>query len=320
MGRREVEVGQRVGLGLLQHRRRPGAAPLQHVARRVVHGRHGGGVARAEHLRHDPAHAAPELPGAGLAHAVAHEVDRAALPRGALEDLAERPDEPRVGVRDDEPHARRPARADSPQEGEPRVAGLGVDHVDAQDAPPAARIAADGGDHGGGGDAPLAAALDVGRVEPDVGHRRAAERPCAQVLDVCVQARGDGAHLVLRESGDAHLLGHPLHLAGAGARGVHLGHGGHEGAVDALVALEHVLGEEAAGAQLGDAQRQRADAGGERPLAVAVSAVPPATAELVGLGVHHGVHDLLGETPEQLLHVDGAVVETGHGEHVRRRV
>lgn len=44
----------------------------------------------------------------GLAHAVAHEVDRAALPRGALEDLAERPDEPRVGVRDDEPHARRP--------------------------------------------------------------------------------------------------------------------------------------------------------------------------------------------------------------------
>ena len=62
----------------------PRAAPLQHVARRVVHGRHGGGVAPAEHLRHDPAHAAPELPGAGLAHAVAHEVDRAALPRGAL--------------------------------------------------------------------------------------------------------------------------------------------------------------------------------------------------------------------------------------------
>lgn len=86
------------------------------------------------------------------------------------------------------------------------------------------------------------------------------------------------------------------------------------------VALEHVLREEAAGAQLGDAQRQRADAGGERPLAVAVSAVRPAAAQLVGLGVHHGVHDLLGEPAEQLPHVDGAVVETGHGEHVRRRV
>ena len=167
---------------------------------------------------------------------------------------------------------------------------------------------------------PPAAALDVGRVEPDVGHRRAAERPSAQVLDVRVQARGDCAHLVLREPGDAHLLGHPPHLAGARARGVHLGDGGDEGAVDALVALEHVLREEAAGAQLGDAQRQRADAGGERPLAVAVPAVRPAAAQLVGLGVHHGVHDLLGESAEQLLHVDGAVVETGHGEHVRRRV
>lgn len=327
MRRREVEVCQGVGLGLLQHRRRPGAAPLQHVACRVVHGRHGGGVAPAEHLRHDPAHAAPELPGAGLAHAVAHEVDRAALPRGALEDLAERPDEPRAGVRDDEPHARRPARADSPQEGEPRVVGLGVDHVDARNAPLAARIAANGGDHGGGGDAAPAAALDVGRVEPDVGrvepdvgHRRAVERPSARILDVCVQARGDGAHLVLQEPGDAHLLGHPLRLAGARARGVNLGDGGDEGAVDAPVALELVLREEAAGAQLEDAQRQRADAGGERPLAVAVSAVRPATAQLVGLGVHHGVHDLLGESAKQLLHVDGAVVETGHGEYVRRRV
>ena len=53
---------------------------------------------------------------------------------------------------------------------------------------------------------------------------------------------------------------------------------------------------------------------------VAVAAVRPAAGQLVGLGVHHCVHDLLGEAPEQLLHVDGAVVETGHGEHVRRRV
>lgn len=103
--------------------------------------------------------------------------------------------------------------------------------------------------------------LDVGRVEPDVGHRRAAERPCAQVLDVCVQARGDGAHLVLREPGDAYLLGHPLHLAGARAGGVHLGDGGNEGAVHAPVALDHVVREEAAGAELRDAQRQRAGAG-----------------------------------------------------------
>lgn len=65
-----------------------------------------------------------------------------------------------------------------------------------------------------------------------------------------------------------------------------LGRGDHEGAVDALVALEHVLREEAAGAQLGDAQCQRADAGGETALPVTVAA----TAQLVCLGVHHGVH------------------------------
>lgn len=58
----------------------------------------------------------------------------------------------------------------------------------------------------------------------------------------------------------------------------------------------------------------------ERPFAVAVSAVRPATAQLVGLGVHRGVHDLFGESGEQLPHVDGAVAETGHGEYVRRRV
>ena len=67
------------------------------------------------------------------------------------------------------------------------------------------------------------------------------------------------------------------------------------------VALWHVLREEAAGAQLEDAPCQRSDAGGERSLAIAVSAVRPATAQLVGLDVHHGVHNFLGESVKQLL-------------------
>ena len=98
--------------------------------------------------------------------------------------------------------------------------------------------------------------------------------------------------------------------------GVHLGHGGHEGAVDAPVALNHVLREETAGAQFGDAQRRRSHAGGGAVLVVSVSAVGPAAARLVGLGIH----DLLGESAKQLLHIDGAVVEPGHGEYVRHRV
>lgn len=101
---------------------------------------------------------------------------------------------------------------------------------------------------------------------------------------------------------------------------MHLGHGGHEGAVDAPVVLDHALREETAGAQFGDAQRQRSHAGGGAVLAVAVAAVRPAAAQLVGLGVHHGVHDLLGEPAQQLLHIDGPAVEPGHGGHVRRRV
>ena len=55
-------------------------------------------------------------------------------------------------------------------------------------------------------------------------------------------------------------------------------------------------------------------------LPVAITAVRPAAAQLVGLGVHCGVHALLGESAKQLLHVDGVVVKTRHGEHVRRWV
>ena len=61
-----------------------------------------------------------------------------------------------------------------------------------------------------------------------------------------------------------------------------------------------------------------AHAGGERPLAVAVAAVR-SIAQPVGSRVHHGVHDLLGEPAQQLLHVDGTVVEPGLEVHVRSR-
>ena len=101
---------------------------------------------------------------------------------------------------------------------------------------------------------------------------------------------------------------------------MHLDHGGHEGTADALASFDHVLREETAGAQLRNALRQRADASGEAALEVAVAAVRSDAAHSVGLGVHHGVHDLIGEPAQQLLHVDGAVFEPGQGEHVRRQV
>ena len=76
---------------------------------------------------------------------------------------------------------------------------------------------------------------------------------------------------------------------------------GHEGTADAPASLDHVLREEAA-------------------LAVVLAAVRSDAAHSFGLGVHHGVQDLIGEPAQQFLHVDGAVFEPGHGEHVRHQV
>lgn len=155
-------------------------------------------------------------------------------------------------------------------------------------------------------------------------HRVVTQKKCSHIvgsfLNVGVQARGDCARLVHGEPRDAHLPGYSLRLAGASARDVHLDHGGHEGTADALASLDHALREEAVGTQLRDARRQRIDTGGEAALEVAVAAVRPDAAHSVGLGVHHGVHDLIGEPAQQLLHVDGAVFEPGHGEHVRHQV
>ena len=94
-----------------------------------------------------------------------------------------------------------------------------------------------------------------------------------------------GAHLILGQALDGHGPGQPLDLARAGAGGVHLGHGGHDGPVDALVALYHVVREEAAGPQLGHPERQRAHARGQLPLPVAVPAVAGGLAELVDLAL-----------------------------------
>jgi hypothetical protein len=89
-----------------------------------------------------------------------------------------------------------------------------------------------------------------------------------------------------------------MHLAGARPRAVHLGHRRDHGAVDALVALDDVLGEEAAGAKLRHAQGERPHARPQLPLAVAVPAVSRRLAHLVGLGGHHAVHYVLGHPPE----------------------
>ena len=157
--------------------------------------------------------------------------------------------------------ARDAACAHPAQEGQPGVVALRVHDAQAQHAPPAVLVAAYGRDHGRGGDAPVAPALDVGGVDPEAGRAGGAKRPLDELLDLGVEVLADGADPALREPLYAHRGGDPLHLSRAGASGAHLGDGGHDGPVHPLVALDHVVREEAAGAELRDPERQRPHAG-----------------------------------------------------------
>lgn len=95
------------------------------------------------------------------------------------------------------------------------------------------------------------------------------------------------------------LFRYALYLARRGASGVHLGHRRHDRVVDALVAFDRVLGEEAPRPQLRYPHRDVADARDQVALAVAVAAVGASRAQLVGLGVHDRVHDVLGDAPHE---------------------
>ena len=89
-----------------------------------------------------------------------------------------------------------------------------------------------------------------------MGHGRFVEWPAAELVDVGVQARRDSADLVFAEPGHTHLLGYVLDFPGSGAGGVHLRDRDHERAVDPLVALDHVVREEAPGPEFRDAERE----------------------------------------------------------------
>lgn len=203
------------------------------------------------------------------------------------------------------------ARPQRQEERFPAVVGLGVDGVEPEQAPVAARTRADGGDERGGLDAAVVPALDVGGVEPDVGVLDVGEVALLHVGDSVVERGAHPRHLAGAHAVYAHGLRHALHLPGGHAVGHHLGDRGDNRAVRARVALDQVLGEVAPRAQLRDPEVDGADTGGEPALAVAV---PPVAglACLVGLGVHDLIDERLGHHPYELGHVHHAVVESGH--------
>ena len=201
--------------------------------------------------------------------------------------------------------------AKAPQELEPARMALGVDGPHAEQPAVSVGARAYGGDEGAGRHVPAVAAFDVGGTEPYVGPADVGEIATAQVGDRAVEGLADARHLARAHAADAHGLGDAGHLAGAHAVGDHLRDRCDHGAVGARVAGEQVLREVAAGAQLGDAQADLADARDEGALPVAVPAVALG-ARLLGLRVHDLVHERLGHRADELAEVDHPVVEPGH--------
>lgn len=261
------------------------------------------GVFGAERRREHAVDSPLELARPGLAHAVAHQVHAAALPRRALEHFLYGLDLAYVSVGCDRLAPMDAAVADRAQEPEPRVAGLGVHNGQARHMLPAAPIAAYRGHRRGGAGSSASAALHVCGIEPQIRRARFAKIAPEQLGDVGIEVVRHRADLVLRQFGNAEPLGDPLHLARRRTCGVHLGHRRHHGAVDALLALDDILGEEAAAAQLGYAQRDVARVRDQVALAVAVAAVGASSAQLVCLGIHYRVDHVLDERPYQFSQV-----------------
>ena len=108
------------------------------------------GILRPEDWLHDPCDPLLEAPGARSPYAAPHEVDGAPLPRGAQEDLRYRPLQALMGIARDQLDAFCAPRTYLLGEPFPGAVRLRVDDREAQDVPPAVRIAPYGRDDGRG--------------------------------------------------------------------------------------------------------------------------------------------------------------------------
>lgn len=286
----EVQVGEGVGLGLLEER----AGARRHRAHGVDGGAvgrpHGGGVGLAEHGLHGLAGHRPVAPRGQQGAHVALEVHDAALPSGARQALGDGANGPGVG--------------------------LGVDCRDAEHAARPVGADADGGDDRRGLHPAVPPALDVGDVHEQVGKPDLPEVPGGQLRDPRVQRPAHRTDLVLRE---------PLysHLPRRDAVGPRLSDGRRDGAVRPRVPLDQALREVRPRAELGGSEYDVADGGGQPSLAVAVARGGPVRSGHVRLRAHDFVHHGLQERARQLPHVKEPVAVGGkslYSTHCGRRL
>ena len=122
---------------------------------------------------------------------VAHGVDTASLPGGALEAAGDRFGQPGVGVGGHQAHTAQPAVDQPGQELAPERLVLRVADVDTEDFAMAVGTQP-GGDHDRlGHDVAVLADVDVGGVQPHVHERLVIKPPCAQHGDVGVDPGAD---------------------------------------------------------------------------------------------------------------------------------
>lgn len=253
----EVQVGQGVGLGVLEQIGRLGAHAGDLPAGQVVELAHERGVPLVEHRVQDRGHRRPLLARGGAGGGVPHQVHDASLPCGAREHLLYGAAQPLVGVGGDAEHAVHAPLSQRSQERQPAGAALGVDGVEPEQPPVSVGAGADGGDQRARGHMAAVPALDMGGVQPDVGEGHVGQIPLLQIGHDIVQRlayAGDlrGAHAV-----DAQGRGHAPRPPRGNAVCRHLGHRRYHRPVDSRVAHDEVLREVAAAAQLGDAQAYR---------------------------------------------------------------
>jgi site-specific DNA recombinase len=224
-------------------------------------------------------------------------MDPAPLPARADEHLADGLLQALVGVADHELDAPHAAGDEVLEERAPERHVLAQPDVQPEHLADAVGPHPVGDDHGHRHHPAVLPDVLVAGVQPQVRGRRV-QPPGPERRHLRVQAGGQAAHLALREPGDPQRLDQRLHLPGAHALHVRLGHDRHQRLLRAPARLEPA-GEVAARPQLRDRQLQRPHPRVPGTPPVPVPLRHPLLGPLVPLGpdlrAHLGVHQLLDD-------------------------
>ncbi len=295
----------------------------QHVVLAGVHQLGEFGPARPELI----GHVAPHLPGLcavglveGLAdgggdhgvlalgdmrQGVAHPVNAAALP-GGLKNAFDGGPEAAVRIADHQLDPGQPPGFEGPQELHPEGLRFRRAKPQADDLPAPVGVGGDG-DYGGHRDDPSAPThLEVGGVEPDIGPV-AGERTVQEIVHPLVDILAELGDRALGDAGEPHRLRQLVDTTGGDATDPGFLDHGNQGPLGGLARLQEA-GEIAALPQLGHLQVQRAQAGIERALAIAVAPggsalsplMPAGADQSLDIGLHEKLKNGLGDGAQKI--------------------